>query len=213
MTQALAENKQLCHVCHLLASTEQSHCNRCHSALHSRIPDSLARSWALLIAGAILFIPANLLPIMSVNSFGNAQADTILSGVLLLIELDMIPIALVVFIASTVVPTIKLIGMAYLLFSVQMGWHKSLQQRLLMYRFIEFIGRWSMLDIFVITLLAALVNFGRLAQIEAGQGATAFAVVVVLTMLSANLFDSRLLFDQLPDSPNTVKNQGLTHTL
>lgn len=200
MSQALKQNKQLCHVCHQLADLTEHTCTRCHSELHARVPDSLTRSWALLIAGTILFIPANLLPIMVISSFGNSQADTILSGVMALIEYNMVPIALVVFIASTAVPTVKLIGMAYLLFSVQKGWHNSLQQRILMYRFIEFIGRWSMLDIFVITLLAALVDLGYFAQIEAGQGATAFAMVVVLTMLSANLFDSRLLFDQLPDS-------------
>ncbi len=200
MTQALHRGKQLCHVCHLLADLEQSHCRRCQSKLYPRIPQSLSRCWALLIAGALLYIPANLMPIMTVSNFGNTQADTIMSGILVLIELGMAPIALIVFIASIAVPTIKLIGLAYLLLSVQYRWHNSLKQRLMMYRFIEFVGRWSMLDIFVITLLAALVNLGQLAQIGAGHGATAFALVVVLTMFAANLFDPRLLFDALTES-------------
>ncbi len=204
MSQALTHGKQLCHVCHLLADLEQSHCRRCHSRLYPRIPGSLSRSWALLVAGALLYLPANLLPIMSVSNFGNTQSDTIMSGILVLIELGMAPIALIVFVASIAVPTIKLIGLGYLLLSVQHRWHTSLRQRLMMYRFIEFVGRWSMLDIFVITLLAALVNLGQLAQIQAGHGATAFAMVVVLTMFAANLFDPRLLFDGLEPPPASI---------
>ncbi|MES2821785.1 MAG: paraquat-inducible protein A [Pseudomonadota bacterium] len=189
----------LCHECHQLnrqrPGQKSQACTRCGARVHGRRPNSLARTWALLITAALLFIPANLLPIMSVSSFGKGQPDTILSGVISLVHYDMLPIAAVVFIASILVPTFKLVGIALLLFSVQRHQPMSAQQRILMYRFIEWIGRWSMLDIFVIAILVAVVNFGSLARIEAGFGAVAFASVVVLTMLAAVTFDPRLIWD------------------
>lgn len=153
------------------------------------------RTWALLITAAILYIPANVLPIMTVTSLGQGDPSTIMSGVIVLVQHGMIPIAAVVFIASILVPTFKLVGIALLLFSVQRHQPLSARQRIWMYRFIEFIGRWSMLDIFVIAILVAVVNFGRLASIEANLGAVAFASVVILTMLAAVTFDPRLIWD------------------
>lgn len=150
---------------------------------------------ALLITAAILYIPANVLPIMTVSSLGKGDPSTIMSGVIQLVQHGMIPIAAVVFIASIVVPTFKLVGIALLLFSVQRRQPLSARQRIVMYRFIEFIGRWSMLDIFVIAILVAVVNFGRLASVEANLGAIAFASVVILTMLAAVTFDPRLIWD------------------
>ncbi|MGF6557419.1 paraquat-inducible protein A [Pseudomonas sp. S30_BP2TU TE3576] len=163
--------------------------------MHARSPNSLVRTWALLITAAILYIPANLLPIMTVNSLGKGAPSTIMAGVIELMHYGMFPIAAVVFIASIVVPTFKLVGIALLLFSVQRRQPLSARQRIWMYRFIEFIGRWSMLDIFVIAILVAVVNFGRLASIEANLGAIAFATVVILTMLAAVTFDPRLIWD------------------
>lgn len=189
----------VCHECHQLnrQQTEQVHqlCLLCGAKLHPRRPNSLVRTWALLLSAAILYIPANLLSIMTVNSLGKGSASTIMSGVVSLMEHGMLMIAAVVFIASILVPTFKLVGIALLLISVQRRQRLSARQRILMYRFIEWIGRWSMLDIFVIAILVALVQFGNLASIEPGPGAAAFASVVILTMLAALTFDPRLIWD------------------
>ena len=189
----------ICGECHELnrqdPETDEQTCTRCGARVHARRPDSLMRTWALLLTSAILYIPANLLPIMTVNSLGQGSPSTIMAGVIELVQHGMIPIAAVVFVASILVPTFKLVGIALLLFSVQRHQPLSARQRIIMYRFIEFIGRWSMLDIFVIAILVAVVNFGRIASIEANLGAVAFASVVVLTMLAAVTFDPRLIWD------------------
>ncbi|GGH94778.1 paraquat-inducible protein A [Pseudomonas fluvialis] len=195
--RALDAGLIICGECHRLhrRSAAHLHCQRCGARLHARRPHSIARTWALLLAAAILYIPANLLPIMSVNFLGNGAPATIMGGVIELIHAGMLPIASVVFIASILVPSFKLCGLVLLLYSVQRYQRLSPRQRILMYRFIEWIGRWSMLDIFVIAILVALVRFGNLASIEAGPGAAAFALVVVLTMLAATSFDPRLIWD------------------
>ena len=189
----------ICTECHELNKqephTEEQVCTRCGALIHARRPNSLARTWALLITAAILYIPANLLPIMTINTLGQGDPSTIMAGVIQLVQHGMFPIAAVVFIASILVPTFKLVGIGLLLFSVQRHQPLSAQQRIVMYRFIEFIGRWSMLDIFVIAILVAVVNFGRLASVEANLGAAAFASVVILTMLAAVTFDPRLIWD------------------
>ena len=189
----------ICGECHELnrqdPETDEQTCTRCGALVHARRPDSLMRTWALLLTSAILYIPANLLPIMTINSLGQGSPSTIMAGVIELVQHGMIPIAAVVFVASILVPTFKLVGIALLLFSVQRHQPLSARQRIIMYRFIEFIGRWSMLDIFVIAILVAVVNFGRIASIEANLGAVAFASVVVLTMLAAGTFDPRLIWD------------------
>ena len=189
----------VCTECHELnkqeADADEQLCTRCGALIHARRPNSLTRTWALLVTAAILYIPANLLPIMTVNSLGQGDPSTIMAGVIQLVQHGMFPIAAVVFIASILVPTFKLVGIGLLLFSVQRHQPLSAQQRIVMYRFIEFIGRWSMLDIFVIAILVALVNFGRLASIEANLGAAAFASVVILTMFAAVTFDPRLIWD------------------
>ena len=189
----------VCNECHELNrqepdSTSQT-CTRCGAIVHARRPNSIARTWALLIAASILYIPANILPIMTVSTLGQGSPDTIMSGVITLLKHGMVPIAAVVFIASILVPTFKLVGIGLLLYSVQRRQPLSARQRILMYRFIEFIGRWSMLDIFVIAILVAVVNFGRIASVEANLGAVAFASVVILTMLAAVTFDPRLIWD------------------
>ena len=189
----------ICTECHELnrqdTDTDVQTCTRCGALVQARRPNSLARTWALLITAAIIYIPANVLPIMTVSSLGQGDPSTIMSGVIQLVQHGMIPIAAVVFIASILVPTFKLVGIALLLFSVQRRQPLSARQRIWMYRFIEFIGRWSMLDIFVIAILVAVVNFGRLASVEANLGAIAFASVVILTMLAAVTFDPRLIWD------------------
>ena len=189
----------VCTECHELnkqeADVDEQSCARCGAQVHARRPNSLTRTWALLITAAIIYVPANVLPIMTVSSLGQGEPSTIMSGVIELVQHGMIPIATVVFIASILVPTFKLVGIALLLFSVQRRQPLSARQRIWMYRFIEFIGRWSMLDIFVIAILVAVVNFGRIASVEANLGAVAFASVVILTMLAAVTFDPRLIWD------------------
>jgi paraquat-inducible protein A len=189
----------ICIECHELNKQEpdsdEQVCTRCGALVHARRPNSLIRTWALLITAAILYIPANVLPIMTVSSLGKGDPSTIMSGVIQLVQHGMFPIAAVVFVASILVPTFKLVGIGLLLYSVQRHQPLSARQRIVMYRFIEFIGRWSMLDIFVIAILVAVVSFGRLANIEANLGAVAFSSVVILTMLAAVTFDPRLIWD------------------
>jgi paraquat-inducible protein A len=190
-----------CHSCHLLCRINFSIigkslvCPRCGSTLHQRKPNSLKRTWALVLAAIIFYIPANLLPATVVISFGKAQADTIMSGVIYFIASGMWPIALVIFVASILVPILKLTILTFLLISVQRksAWRPKDRTRL--YRLTEMVGRWSMVDIYVVTILVALVNLGNLATIKAGPGAGFFAAVVVITMFAAMSFDPRLIWD------------------
>ncbi|GAA3948180.1 paraquat-inducible protein A [Allohahella marinimesophila] len=152
---------------------------------------------ALTIAATIMFIPANALPIMTVSYFGKGAPDTILSGVILLLQHGAWPIAAIVFFASFIVPLGKILGLFYLLYRVRgQGSDSAHGKQLKLYRVIDFFGRWSMLDVFVVALLVALVQLGQIATIEAGSGATAFAAMVVLTMFAAGSFDPRLLWDR-----------------
>lgn len=184
-----------CHICNQLSDYSQADCSRCGAPLHSRKPNSLQRSWALLLAALILYLPANIYPILHVVSLGQTQNDTILSGVIHLWEAGMYPLALIIFIASVFVPLVKLLILIFLLFSVQFNWRGRLRERTILYRFTEAIGRWSMVDVFVVALLAALVHLGQVATIIPGPAALAFAGVVILTMLAATAFDPRLMWD------------------
>ncbi len=170
-------------------------CPRCGAELHVRKPHSLARTWAYLLAACVLYIPANVLPMMQTNALFDRQRDTILSGVVYLWNDGSWVLALIVFIASIVIPLAKLTGLAYLLITVQLGERRRLRQRTRLYRLIERVGRWSMLDIYVVTLLAALVQLEPLALINVGPGAMAFGAVVVLTILATHAFDPRLIWD------------------
>ena len=163
--------------------------------MHHRKPNSLARTWALLVAAFIFYFPAMLFPVMTVISLGKAQSDTIMSGVIYLLHHGMWPLALVVFVASVVVPLAKMVAILYLLISVQRRSSWRPEDRTRLYRITEAMGRWSMVDIYVVTILVALVSLGNLATIEAGLGAVFFGAVVVLTMLSAEAFDPRLIWD------------------
>ena len=190
-----------CHSCHLLcrinfSQTGQSLvCPRCGSNLHQRKTNSLKRTWALVLAAIIFYIPANLLPITVVVSLGKAQSDTIMSGVIYFISTGMWPIALVIFVASILVPMLKLLILIFLLITVQRKSNWRPKDRTRLYRITETIGRWSMVDIYVVTILVALVNLGNLATIKAGPGALFFAAVVIITMFAAMSFDPRLIWD------------------
>ena len=190
-----------CHTCELVvpvgAATagRRPSCPRCGESLHLRKPRSLQRTWALVVAAVVLYIPANLYPVMSVTSLGQTQADTILSGVMYLLHHGMWPLALVVFVASVLVPLVKLAILIYLLVSVQLRSAWRARDRTRLYRITEAVGRWSMVDIYVVTILVALVRLGNLATVEAQAGAVFFAAVVVLTIFAAISFDPRLIWD------------------
>jgi paraquat-inducible protein A len=196
-----AQNQGLvsCHTCHLLCRSAGPDaimiCPRCGSRLHQRKPNSIKRTWALVLAAFIFYIPANVLPITTVTSLGIAQSDTIMSGVLYFIKTGMWPIALVIFVASIFVPLIKLLILGFLLITVQRksSWRQKDRTRL--YRITEVVGRWSMVDIFVVTILVALVKLGALASIQAQAGAVFFCAVVIITLFAAMSFDPRLIWD------------------
>jgi paraquat-inducible protein A len=172
-----------------------SHCPRCHARLHERKPHSLIVTTVLVVCAAVLYIPANVLPVMNTRTIFDDEQDTIMSGVLVLLQSGSWPIALLVFVASIVVPLLKILALGVLLYS---AWRRSPRRRLQrseLYRMVEFIGRWSMLDIYAISLLATLVQVQSFASVIVGWGAWAFAAVVVLTLLAARTFDERLLWD------------------
>ena len=200
---ALKSNLLNCPSCHLLcrlpghAGKSDVACPRCGEALHARKPDSISRTWALVMAAVIFYIPANIFPIMKVTSLGHVQADTIISGVVYFFKTGMWPIALVIFIASVFVPLLKLLILIFLLISVQIKLQWRPVDRTRLFRMIEAIGRWSMVDIYVVALMVAIVKIGAIATIEAGPAAVYFAAVVVITMFAAMSFDPRLIWDKL----------------
>jgi len=189
-----------CHTCSLLSKPKAGQhgallCPRCGAALHQRKPNSITRTWALVIAAFIFYIPANLLPMTVVTSLGKVQEDTIMSGVIYFMQHGEWPIGLVILLASIVVPLTKLFILIYLLISVQRKSQWRPLERTRLYRITEAIGRWSMTDIYVVTILVALVHLGNLATIEAGVGAIFFGAVVVLTIIAALTFDPREIWD------------------
>jgi paraquat-inducible protein A len=165
-----------------------------------RTVNSINITWALLITAIIAYLPANLYPVMTVTSLGASQSDTIMSGVMYLLLHGDWPLALIVFVASVLVPLLKIIALIYLLLSVKRHSRLRKAQRTRLYRVVELVGRWSMVDIFVVALLAALVQVGNLATIEPGVGAIAFTAVVILTMFAAMHFDPRLIWDKEENS-------------
>lgn len=188
-----------CHDCSLLAAAHLQTCPRCGARLHLRKPDSLGRTTALVLAALILYLPANLLPITVTTALGTRQADTILSGVIYFMQTGSWEIASVIFIASVFVPLAKLVILILLLVSVRFRWRWRPRDRTVLYRLTELVGRWSMVDIYVVTILVALVRLGAVATIEAGPAAVYFAAVVVLTMFAAESFDPRLIWDALEE--------------
>jgi paraquat-inducible protein A len=190
----------VCHVCNAvqLPSIDER-CARCQAGVHARKPASVSRSWAYLIAAYVLYLPANLLPVMKTSSLFGTQNDTIMSGIIFLWTSGSWPLAVIVFVASILVPLGKLGALTILLVSVQQRWREHALDRARLYRLIEFVGRWSMLDIYVVTILVALVQVQAFAAIDAGPGAIAFGAVVVLTMLATASFDPRLIWDPLQD--------------
>lgn len=192
-----------CHSCNLVnkmpsaSPPAKANCPRCGASLHHRKPNSIGRTWAFLIAAYIFYLPANIMPIMTTVSYGSTRSDTIISGVIYLAQSGFWPLALIVFVASVFVPIMKLAIFSGLLLSIQRRSRWRPVDRTRLYRITEVVGRWSMVDIYVVTILVALVKLGSLATVKAGAGAVFFAAVVVLTMLAASAFDPRLIWDAM----------------
>src|SRR5438128_5757747 len=190
---------QRCEACGLVSRPSpgeaEGRCPRCDEELSFRKPQSVQRTWAYVIAAAVCYIPANLLPVLTTTTAAGAESDTILQGVVLLWSPTGWPLSLIVLIASIMIPSAKILALAYLLITAQRGSIKNNEQRIRLYRMVEFIGRWSMVDVFVDTFTAALIQLQPLMSVEPGPGLVFFAAVVVLTMLAVGSFDPRLIWD------------------
>jgi paraquat-inducible protein A len=183
-------------LCRGVAADAGLACPRCGAALHARKPNSVARTWAFLIASVILYIPANtLIVIRTSDLLGGNEGHTILGGVVELWNDGSWDLAVIVFVASIVVPILKMLALGLLAITVQRRSHWRRHQRARLYRMLETVGHWSMLDVYVVTLLVGLVRFRGVAEVLPGPGIAAFGMVVVLTMLSSLSLDPRLIWD------------------
>lgn len=207
MQSALYSGLVQCHTCHKVMGYKEPapgqviQCPRCGGIVHKRIPQSVGTTWALILTAVIFFFPANLLPIMQVDFLGAPQRSTIMDGITFFFQSGSLGVGLVIFTASILVPVFKVIGLVLLLYSIHFNRWSRLSQKSIMFRFIEFVGRWSMLDIFVISLLCALVDFGFFTRITAAPAATFFTFVVLATMFAAMSFDPRILWDMSNPQP------------
>ena len=184
-----------CRTCGKVSPAGVAVCPRCHSALHSRMPASLQRVWALLAVGLICYIPANLYPMMITSSIGSTYRSTIVGGVIELIGHHAYAVAAIVFLASVVIPVTKFFLIALLALSIQFRLTIPAHTRIHLYEAVEFVGRWSMVDVFVVAILTALIQMGFFASINPGPAAVFFAMSVAFTMLSAQAMDPRLIWD------------------
>jgi paraquat-inducible protein A len=185
-----------CHTCHLVNRADHGdRCRRCHGVLHTRKPNSVVRSWAYLVAAVALYVPANMYPVLHVTQLAKTQNFTIMGGIVELVDYGLWPLAILVFVASITIPLLKLLTLGYMLVQIQLRNGDHLLGRTRAFRVIDFIGRWSMIDVFMISILVALVRFGQFANIRTDIGAPAFASVVVLTMFAVIAFDPRLMWD------------------
>ncbi len=196
---AMEQGLQSCHGCGLLSrpatGAEENFCPRCDEKLEFRKPQSLERTLAYLIAAAVCYIPANLLPVLTTSTAGGSESDTIMQGVVLLWSPTGWPLSLIVLFASIMIPSAKILALLYLVFTVRSGSIKNNAQRVRLYRMVEIIGRWSMVDVFVDTFTVSLIQLQPLMAVTPGPGLLFFAAVVVLTMLAVESFDPRLIWD------------------
>lgn len=186
---------KLCHICGQICSQDEQRCPRCESVVHGRKTNSISHTWALLLASLILYIPANVLPVMRTRMLGRVSENTILSGVVEFWKSGSWDIAALIFFASVIVPCIKFLALGVLLVTCQRKSRWAMRERSRLYRFIELVGYWSMLDVLVVALVAALVQFRSLSSIDPLLGIVFFGLVVVLTMLATMSFDPRLIWD------------------
>ena len=205
MKAAAASGLQRCSSCEQLwpivelPEGARANCRRCGAGLNHRKPNSLARSWALLIAAAVCYVPANIFPVMVVAGPGGSETDTILSGVQAMFAAGWYVVGALIFFASITVPVLKLLILFGLLVSIKRRSRWNPRERTRLYRVVEIVGRWSMLDMFVVSLTVALVQLGVVANVEPGIGASFFAAVVVLTIFAASSFDPRLIWDAMEE--------------
>ncbi|SEF40337.1 paraquat-inducible protein A [Billgrantia desiderata] len=208
-TTAAVQGLTGCPTCGLvnrLDANGRGHCRRCGEGLRARLPHSLQRTWALLATAALMYIPANVYPIMTTTSLGHSSPSTIIGGVVELIQMGSWPVAAVIFVASVIVPVGKLVALSWLCLVVKRSGELNAASRTWLYRITEFIGRWSMIDVFVVAILVALIRAGSLMSVTPGPAALAFGAVVVLTMLAAMTFDPRLIWDTPPaHDPDTTQ--------
>lgn len=208
---AMEHGLQSCHGCGLLSrpapGAREGRCPRCDEELVFRKPDSLQRTVAYLIAASICYIPANLLPVMTTVTSGGRESDTILQGVVLLWSPTGWPLSLIVLFASIMIPSAKILALFYLVFTVKRGSLDNGKQRVRLYRMVEIIGRWSMVDVFVDTFTVALIQLQPLMSVEPAPGLLFFAAVVVLTMLAVESFDPRLIWDSTSSKNNQPEVQ------
>lgn len=193
-TSAIDQGLQGCPICTSIGSAEKTHCGGCGATLHAGWAESIQRTWAWLITSAILYFPANFLPITYTRYFGRETESTILGGVVTFWEHGDRPIAVIIFVASVLVPLGKMIVLAWMCLSVQLDSNFALRQKTILYRVTEFVGRWSMIDVFVVGILVALIQLGNIMTVRPGIAAVAFAGMVVTTMLASLAFDPRLLW-------------------
>ena len=192
----------VCHDCNkIIRHNSHTHCPRCYAKLHIRTPRSVTKTWALVLTSALFFLPANMLPIMQVDFLGVPDRSTILDGIIYFFHDGSYAIGIIILTASILVPLFKVVGLIIILYSVHIRKNSFLVHKARMFRFIEFIGRWSMLDIFVIALLTVLVDFGFFTSIHAAPAATYFCIVVISTMFAAITFDPRIMWDNCYSNP------------
>ncbi len=197
---AAAQGLAHCHICTLTSPEYLNHCPRCGAALHYRTPHSLQRTLACLITAVILYLPANVLPITHTDQFGNNTDSTIIGSAMMMWHHGSYPVSLIIFIASILIPLAKLLGLFWLCWSVKRPNSPLPRQRTSLYRITEFVGRWSMVDVFVVAILVALVQLGGILTIRPGPAALAFSGVVIITMFAAESFDPRLIWDKIEES-------------
>jgi paraquat-inducible protein A len=192
---ARGEGLSGCRTCGRVSPAANAVCPRCGTALHQRIPHSLQRVLALLLMGFICYLPANLLPMLLTRTLGRAQGNTIVGGVIELFHHGAWDVAIIVFAASVLIPVTKFVVILYLVYSIRYGVNLPIHTRIHLYEAVEFIGRWSMIDVFVVAILTALVQLGFIVSINPGPAAIFFALSVAFTMLSAQALDPRLIWD------------------
>ena len=188
-----------CKNCHKMYEKENFDdfvCTRCNHVVRKRIKNSLQVSLALTICAILLYIPAMLYPIMEVTKFGVKIESTILQGVISFLDMESYFIAFVVFTASVIIPMIKLVGLLFIFISLKTDIKMQNNRKILIFKFVEAIGKWSMIDIYVVALLASIIQLDELFNIKGGVAATSFALMVILTMIAANRFDTRIIWDE-----------------
>lgn len=205
MPRGAGQGLASCHICLKVSPVSQGSCPRCGSHLHLRKPESINRTLALMLAAAVLYVPANLLPILTIRELGVAREKTIISGLVEFWKMGSYPIAIVIFTASILIPLLKIVSLLWLCGAAKGLIPSSTKMMGKLYWITELLGRWSMVDIFVVAILVAMVQLGNYMTVTPGSGALAFTGVVILTMFAAMSFDPRLLWDQLERKLSLVK--------